>query len=172
MTSEHVSLRYYVRLARGDIGFSAAHFITFAGQCERLHGHNYQVAAEVHGPLDANHYVVDFVALADLLRQLLAEWDHRVLLPTRHPEIRVAADDKEVTAVFRDRRWVFPRGDCALLPVANTTAEILARHLASLLADRLQDRLGLRPERLVVEVHESPGQMGVCDLSRSESSVP
>lgn len=172
MSAEHVSHRYHVRLARADLMFSAAHFITFAGQCEQLHGHNYRVAAEVHGPLDANHYVVDFVALAEMLRQFLAELDHRVLLPTQHPEIRVVADANEVRAEFQDRRWVFPRGDCALLPVANTTAELLARHLASLLAERLENRLGLRPDRLVVEVHESPGQMGVCEVSRSTLRAP
>ncbi len=162
---------YHVRLAREDLAFAAAHFITFGGQCERLHGHNYRVAVEVHGPLDANHYVVDFVALADIVRQLLAELDHHVLLPTEHAEIRVAADDREVTATFQDRRWVFPRGDCVLLPVANTTAELLAHHLAVALASRLQDRLGLRPDRIAVEVHESPGQMGVCQIGRSDAGL-
>ncbi len=157
--------RYHVRLAREELAFAAAHFITFAGQCERLHGHNYRVAVEVYGPLDANHYVVDFVALAGIVRQLLAELDHHVLLPTEHPEIRVTASDREVTATFQDRRWVFPRGDCVLLPVANTTAELLARYLAWVLAERLESGLGLRPQRLVVEVHESPGQMGVCEVA-------
>lgn len=161
------SARYHVRLDRQDLAFSAAHFITFGGQCERLHGHNYRVAVEVHGPLDANQLVADFVALAEIVGQLLSDWDHRVLLPTEHAEIRVVAGDREVTATFRDRRWVFPRGDCVLLPVANTTAELLARHLAWALAPRLQERLGLCPDRLVVEVHESPGQMGVCQIGRS-----
>lgn len=173
MTTPYASPpRYHVRLDREDLAFSAAHFITFGGQCERLHGHNYRVAVEVHGPLDANHYVADFVALADIVRQLLAAWDHCVLLPTEHPEIRVAAGDREVTATFQDRRWVFPRGDCVLLPVGNTTAELLARHLASALADRLQERLGLRPDRILVEVHESPGQMGVCQIGRSDPGQP
>ncbi len=36
-----------VRIAKAEHVFSAAHFITFAGHCERLHGHNYHVAAEV-----------------------------------------------------------------------------------------------------------------------------
>lgn len=168
-TEAGLPVRYHVRLAREDLAFSAAHFITFGGQCERLHGHNYRVAVEVHGALDANHYVVDFGALGDLLRQLLSGWDHRVLLPTQHAEIRVAADDREVTATYQDRRWVFPRGDCVLLPMANTTAELLAQYLAAALAGRLEDRLGLRPERIVVEVHESPGQMGVCALGPSEA---
>jgi hypothetical protein len=52
-----VNERYHVRVAKDTLVFSAAHFITFAGNvCERLHGHNYRVAAEVAGPLDENHY--------------------------------------------------------------------------------------------------------------------
>jgi 6-pyruvoyltetrahydropterin/6-carboxytetrahydropterin synthase len=159
--SEH----YHVRLTKDHLVFSAAHFITFAGnQCERLHGHNYRVAAEVAGPLDENHYVVDFIALRDLLRDLVAAWDHRVLLPTEHPLIRVQADDRSVEAVFEDRRWVFPREDCVLLPVANTTAELLARHLGHQLADRLQQRTGRRPQMVRVEVDECFGQVAVCQL--------
>ena len=72
--------------------FSAAHFITFAGNiCERLHGHNYKVAAEVHGPLDENHYVVDFIAVRDALRGIVEELDHHTLLPTVHPQIKISA---------------------------------------------------------------------------------
>ncbi len=43
---------YSVRLRKTELVFSAAHFITFAGNiCERLHGHNYRTAVEVFGPL-------------------------------------------------------------------------------------------------------------------------
>ena len=149
-----------------DLVFSAGHFITFAGDtCERLHGHNYRVAAEVAGPLDENQYVVDFVAMHQALREILAEIDHYMLLPTEHPRIRVEATDTEVTAQFEDRRWVFPRGDCVLLPVANTTAELLARHIGRRLGEELQRRLGMRPEAIRVEVDECFGQLAVCELS-------
>ena len=37
---------YRVRIAKAEHVFSAAHFITYEGHCERLHGHNYRVAAE------------------------------------------------------------------------------------------------------------------------------
>ena len=47
-----MSESFSVRIAKAEHVFSAAHFITFGGQCERLHGHNYHVAAEIVGPLD------------------------------------------------------------------------------------------------------------------------
>src|SRR5207244_78131 len=111
-----MSEQYHVRLAKDFLVFSAAHFITFNGDvCERLHGHNYRVAAEVHGPLDENQYVVDFIFLRDTLKSLVDELDHHMLLPTGHPLIRVEPQGESVEVTFRDRRWVFPRGDCILL---------------------------------------------------------
>jgi 6-pyruvoyltetrahydropterin/6-carboxytetrahydropterin synthase len=160
-----VTPRYHVRISKDYLVFSAGHFITYNGDvCERLHGHNYRVAAEVHGPLDENQYVIDFIALRDTLRAIVDELDHHMLLPTAHPLIRVTADDQEVEARFRERRWVFPRQDCILLPVANTTSELLARYIAERLAGDLQARVGERPAHVRVEVDECFGNIAVCEL--------
>lgn len=161
-----MSETYHVRLTKEHLIFSAAHFITFNGNiCERLHGHNYRVFAEVYGPLDENQYVIDFMALRDTLKEITTELDHHMLLPTEHPQIQVAAGEDEVEVTFQDRRWVFPEGDCILLPVANTTAELLARYLGNELLDRLEKRTGVRPQRLVLGVDENEGQWGVCELT-------
>jgi 6-pyruvoyltetrahydropterin/6-carboxytetrahydropterin synthase len=162
-----VSASYSVRLQKEAFVFSAAHFITFNGNvCERLHGHNYRVAAEIFGPLDENQYVVDFIALRDALRAIVRPLDHHMLLPAEHPLIQVHSNGREVEARFGDRRWVFPRGDCVILPLANTTAELLARYLGQRLFDELQARFGWRPTRLRIEVDECEGQIGVCELVR------
>jgi 6-pyruvoyltetrahydropterin/6-carboxytetrahydropterin synthase len=157
---------YSVRLDKEHHIFSAAHFITYSGDiCERLHGHNYRVAVEVEGPLDENQYVIDFLALRDELKLITDELDHHVLLPTGHPLIRVTAGDKEIETVFTldGRRWIFPRGDCVLLPVVNTTAELLARYIGERLQVAIQRRTGLRPSRLEVAVDENHGQWGVWE---------
>jgi 6-pyruvoyltetrahydropterin/6-carboxytetrahydropterin synthase len=156
---------YHVRIEKDDMVFSSGHFITYdGGTCERLHGHNYRVRAEAHGPLDENHYVIDFIAFRDSLKEIIAELDHHMLLPTGHPLIRVVADEQEVTVTFEDRRWVFPRCDCVLLPVGNTTTELLARYIGRRLLDDLQARTGVRPQRLRIEVDENFGQWGACEL--------
>lgn len=162
MTSES----YFVRVQKTELVFSAAHFITFNGNiCERLHGHNYRVVAEVFGPLDENQYVVDFIALRDELKSIVHSLDHYMLLPTKHPTIRVVADDVSVEVTFEERRWVFPRGDCVLLPLVQTTAELLAQYIGRTLSDRLAERTGVRPERLRIAVDECEGQEGVYDRS-------
>ncbi len=159
---------FSVRLAKEQHVFSAAHFITFGGNvCERLHGHNYRVNVEVFGPLDGNQYVIDFIALRDELSKITGELDHRMLLPTGHPLIQVAAKGQEVEAIFTPdrRRWVFPAGDCLLLPVANTTAELIAEFIGRQLLNALAARTGMRPLRLRIEVDENHGQWGVCELT-------
>ncbi|HZN35477.1 MAG TPA: 6-pyruvoyl tetrahydropterin synthase family protein [Pirellulaceae bacterium] len=160
-------MSYRVRLEKEHHVFSAAHFITFAGDvCERLHGHNYRVAVEVEGPLDENQYVIDFVALRDELKTILDDLDHRMLLPTGHPLIRVTEGASEVEVVFTPdgRRWVFPHGDCAILPVANTTAELLARYIGERLRAAIDAQIGQTPARLIVAVDENHGQWGICEL--------
>jgi 6-pyruvoyltetrahydropterin/6-carboxytetrahydropterin synthase len=155
---------FHVRVTKDYLVFSAAHFITFNGNvCERLHGHNYRVAAEVEGPLDENHYVVDFIALRDTLREIVLELDHHVLLPTDHPLIKVTVGPRSVEARFEDRRWEFPAEDCVLVPVANTTAELLARYIGQKLSERLSGRTSVTPSRLRVEVDECEGQIGVWE---------
>lgn len=156
---------FHVRISKDDLVFSAGHFITLEGDtCERLHGHNYRVAAEVHGPLDENHYVIDFLALRDTLRAIIGQLDHRVLLPTEHPSIRLATDPQEVEVTFAGRRWVFPRSDCLLLPIANTTTELLAEYLGERLLQELALQTGSRPARVRLELEECPGFTAVCQL--------
>lgn len=156
---------YRVRVTKDHLVFSAAHFITFNGNiCERLHGHNWRVAVEVTGGLDENGYVFDFIALRDATQQLVSELDHRMLLPTQHPMIHVTADDHEVTAWFEQRRWVFPREDCILLPIANTTAELIARWMAERLREVIRSRSGHYVRSLSVDVEENFGQWARCDL--------
>lgn len=161
-----MSANFHVRVSKDFLVFSTAHFITIGENiCERLHGHNYRVAAEVAGPLDEQQCVIDFIALRDTLQEIVRGLDHFVLLPTEHPQIRVVANEHSVEATFQDRRWAFPRGDCILLPVPNTTAEKLAEFIAGRLLMELQKKKFKRPQRLQVEVDECYGQIGVCELS-------
>jgi 6-pyruvoyltetrahydropterin/6-carboxytetrahydropterin synthase len=149
---------FHVRIAKAEHVFSAAHFITFGGHCERLHGHNYHVAAEVAGPLDDDQLVIDFILVRDKLREIVTYLDHYVLLPTEHPELRVEDNGKEVTVTYTDRRWVFPSGDCRLLSIANTTAEMLAEFVGGKLLASLGS-YAERIERMQVEVDECDGQI-------------
>lgn len=160
---------YFVRVGGPETSFSAIHLVTFEdGSAENLHGHSFRVAAEVEGPLDRNGLVLDFVRLKRLLGEVVAELDHRVILPTRSPALAVEVEAEEVQARLRDRRWVFPEKACALLPIANATVELLAAWIAARLLAAIGPSKGGRPApavaRLRVEVEESPGQTAACEV--------
>jgi len=159
--------KYKVRVAKDYIGFCSAHFISFEGtQCERLHGHNYKVAAEVEAPLNEDYLVFDFIVLKKILREITDELDHRMLVPLKSKALEVKAGDEQVEIRYRSKRWVFPREDCALLEIENTTAELLASWIAARLRGsmtRAAPLSGRLPEVIRVEVEESPGQCAVYE---------
>ncbi len=158
---------YSVRIAGDNLIYSAAHFIMLPGGiCEPLHGHNYRVAVEINGPLDENGCVIDFLALLKIMKSIVAEVDHAVLLPTRHPTIGVLADEDEVEVQFAARRWVFPRAECRLLPVVSTTVELMAGYLAQRLLETLAGRGFTQPRRVRIELEESPGCWAACEITR------
>lgn len=153
---------YRVEICKEAFSFAAAHFITFAGDiCERIHGHNYGVRVTVEGPLDENRYVIDFIALRDAVLKITAELDHHVLLPERHQEILISRDERETTARFRERRWVFPNEDCVMLPVINTTAEEIARVIAERLRQAIAEHAPVAIDWIEVAVDENHGQWGI-----------
>ncbi|MBV9100483.1 MAG: 6-carboxytetrahydropterin synthase [Candidatus Dormibacteraeota bacterium] len=143
-----------LRLARADIGFSAAHFSVIDGVAERLHGHNYRVSLRARGRVDAEGTVVDFHVLKSALRDVCDELDERMLLPAHSPVVRVTQDGDRVAVDAATRHYVLPAGDVRLLPVVNTTCECLAAHLLG----AVRARLGTAPVRLSLGVEELPGQ--------------
>ncbi len=157
---DHTS--YRVHVSKDYLVFSSAHFITFAGhRCESLHGHNYRVAITLDGDLDPEGwYVVDFSVLKKVMRRLCDEIDHRVLLPLTNPKLTVGEHGDTISVAYMGApRYVFPRHDCALLPVPNTTVEMLAQYLAGRLRTELPDVA--RVVAIEVEVEESFGQSAV-----------
>src|SRR5258707_1028998 len=139
--------RYQVRVTKDHLVFCSGHFISYEGdRCERLHGHNYRTTVEIEGPLDDNRYVFDFIALKRRTRAITDELDHRMLLATRNALISVEEGPESVRVRYREREWVFPREDCVLLPIENTTAELLARYIAGRLLDDLRRHHNYQPE--------------------------
>lgn len=161
--------RYSVRVTKDYLVFSAGHFITYDGDhCERIHGHNYRAAVTIEDDLDANHYVFDFIALKNMVRALTDELDHRMLLPTRSAMIRLEEDGPNLVVRYRDRYWSFPRDECVLVPIANTTAELLADYLGERLRQCIADRGLPTPRAMSVEIEESFGQSATVEWRRDD----
>jgi 6-pyruvoyltetrahydropterin/6-carboxytetrahydropterin synthase len=153
--------QFRVAVTKDSFVFAAAHFITFSGhRCETLHGHNYRTRVVVEGGLDPEaHYVFDFGALKQIVRRLTDELDHKVLLPLQNPQLDVrTAGDSVTVAVAGKPRYVFPAGDCVLLPVPNTTVEMLAQYLAGRVRQEIAPAGAVALRAVEVEVEENFGQ--------------
>lgn len=163
-----MSQGFRVSVSKEYLSFSSAHFITLSGhQCESLHGHNYRVGVMVEGDLDPEcAFVVDFGVLKRIVRPYTQAVDHRVLLPTLNPKLVITTEgDRLLIEYLGAQRFVFPLSNCALLPIANTTAEMIAQYLAQQLRIDLKKE-GLGNLRVIeVEVEESAGQAACYRLS-------
>lgn len=149
---------YRVVVEKEYLRFSAAHFISFGGKCERLHGHNYAVSVELEGGLTEDRYVFDFVVLKRIVRQICDSLDHHFLLPqrSRHLDIKKTAGEWEIR--FEGRRYVLPAEDVLALPVDNITAERLAEYICDQLVEVLPEHDVASLTAVTVGVEESPGQ--------------
>ena len=153
---------FRVSVTKDYLVFASAHFITFAGhRCEGLHGHNYRARVTLDGALDAESwFVFDFVTIKHLMRRLCDEIDHKVLLPLENPKLQIAEEGESIKVAYEGKpRYVFPRGDCALLPITNTTVEMLAE----LLATRLQAEL------VKMEAKLGPGGLTAIEMEVEEN---
>jgi 6-pyruvoyltetrahydropterin/6-carboxytetrahydropterin synthase len=152
---------FKVAVTKDNLVFASAHFITFPGhRCEQLHGHNYRTRVVVEGGLHPEaHYVLDFSELKSVMKRLTDEIDHKVLLPLHNPKIDIReAGDSVSVAVGGKPRYVFPKIDCALLPIPNTTVEMLAQYLAGRVCKEIASSGAVQVRAIEIEVEENFGQ--------------
>jgi 6-pyruvoyltetrahydropterin/6-carboxytetrahydropterin synthase len=165
-------MSWKVLIERGNLGFSSAHFITFEGQCEPLHGHNYGVHVEVEGALTPDSFVLDFVVLKNIVRALCKDWDHRFLLPLKNPHLRLTEHPSDWEIVFDGplthgatpadgvTRYLLPKASVVALPIENATAERLAQQLAMRIVEQLRAVSAFESlERIQVGVAETEMQV-------------
>jgi 6-pyruvoyltetrahydropterin/6-carboxytetrahydropterin synthase len=109
--------------------FCAAHALMISGQREPVHGHNWKVTAVIAGStLDADGLLCDFHTAEDVLKEIVSPFDNNNLNACEP----------------------FSKG-------TNPSAELVAKHIADELAERLDE--ALRPHARVasVSVTEAPG---------------
>ena len=161
---------FRVSVTKDYLVFASAHFITFAGhRCEGLHGHNYRARVTIEGDLNQESwFVFDFVELKRIMKRLCDEIDHLVLLPLKSDRVAVVQEGETVSvSVDGKPRYVFPRRDCALLPIPNTTVEMLAQMLTERLQGELE-KLGAKGLTAIeMEVEENFGQSAVYRVGLS-----
>lgn len=151
--------RFTLHVAKEAIKFSAAHFIAYPGFRERLHGHNYSVAVTVEGALGPDGYVVDFGLVKRIAKRICTELDERMLIPAQSETLTVVHHENVLELECEDgTRFVLPRSDVVLMPIAHTSAEELSRYLCRRLIGELREEGPRDLTAIEVAVAEAPGQ--------------
>lgn len=151
---------FRIRVDHENLKFNSAHFVLFGnGECESLHGHNYRAWVELEGSLQPSDYVLDFLAVKPLMKQICERLDHRVLLPTEHDGLRIERGESVIDATYCQKQYRFPAEDVRLLPIRNTSAELLAQYICGELKAEIRSRFGESGVTTIrVGVQESFGQ--------------
>lgn len=138
--------------------FAAAHMATLGDELEPLHGHNYEVRCRVEGELTSDQWVIDFGVIKRVVREACEQLDHRFLLQRDSTLLDIEEREGTWTVRFGERRYVFPASDVAVLPIANTTAELIAEWIWGRVAAALASGGHQNIEMVAVDVEEMPGQ--------------
>ncbi len=145
-----------------DLGFNSAHFITYGNVCENLHGHNFHTRVIAHGDDSGEGYVLDFVALTRLARDICQTLSDRVILPGNSPVVRLEQQDGLIKVESFGKRYWLESSGCVVLPIANATAELIAGHIGERLSEALRrENLASGVHLLEVGVEEADRQWGI-----------
>lgn len=119
---------FEVNLQKENFKFNAAHFVTFKGFRERLHGHNYRVGVKLVGLKIRNDgYLIDFGDVKKSCRKCCKVLNEHVLIPMKSDvmDIQVHESTIELRCHVDDCEFSFPKDDCVMLPIVHSTAEEL-----------------------------------------------
>jgi 6-pyruvoyltetrahydropterin/6-carboxytetrahydropterin synthase len=158
-----MSRRFSIRVDKDYFNFASAHFLIFAnGRREALHGHNYQVSVAVEGDLDTAGVVLDFITFKPLVKRVCDELDHRTLIQKRSPALQIRQSKQQVEVRYKGQQIILPKRDVILLPLVNTSTELLAEHIAGEIRRKVRQKFPAAKLRLIeIAVEESRGQRGL-----------
>jgi len=150
---------FRVHVAKDYLKFSAAHFIAYKGFRERLHGHNYRVSVEVEGTsLGPEGYLLDFGLLKRIARNVCRTLDEKIVIPMHSDCLRIREEAGQIIVLYENDEFRFPVADVALVPIAHSSAEELARHLAGEMQRELGKHAIGRITALTIGIEETTGQ--------------
>lgn len=139
-----------------NIRFSAAHFIPSHDKCSRLHGHDYTVSADIEG-MEKKGFVVDYLVVEKILRDITEPMDHRVILPINSTDLRIENDGNLITVEYSGKKIMVDRGDVYKIEKESSSSE----NIASYLLEKLTENLRSFPNiiRVSLCVYEGPGRV-------------
>jgi 6-pyruvoyltetrahydropterin/6-carboxytetrahydropterin synthase len=149
-----------LELSKENFEFAAGHFTIFTPTVrERLHGHNFRVAAKIDAVVSEDFGMAfDYGVYKEILKDLCESLDGYFLLPSSSPYLRIEEVEDYYFAYFHEDKIPFLKKDVLLLPLKNISVEELARWFVEQLVMDKETIATYRVVALYVQVFSGPGQ--------------
>ena len=127
-----VPKKFKVIIGVRGLSFDSANYtLGVSEKCLNLHGHTFSVSVEVLGEIrDDTGMVLDFSLLKKHIKEIIEEYDHKVLLPKGHTKSTI------IKGLFRT--------EIKELDYSHATTEYIALELAKRLYERIKMPLRLK----------------------------
>lgn len=137
----------------GTFAFSAAHAGIHDGKFEPLHGHTFTVTLRLHGkPDETTGMLCDFTDVKSALTSAITPLKRRTIMPDQPAGGRCHVHDGQILIEAGSKVYSLPVDDVTLLPIANTTTELIA---AWILGQTLPALTGTGLRRAELELSEA-----------------
>ncbi len=157
-----------IEIAKSYLHFSAAHFTIFsATERERLHGHNWRVAAEITGEMGDDGLCFDYAIYKKILKDLCAQYDEYTLIAETSPHLDITEDADFYFIKHNGRTQPLLKTDTILLPVSNITIESLSSYFLELLVSDQKTLDECCIHAFEVRVSSGPNQWGISRWRRA-----
>jgi hypothetical protein len=84
------------------------------------------------------------------------------LIQSSSPNLAVQRRAQEIEVRYKAQKIILPKSDVILLPLANTSTELLAEHVAKLIRRQVKAKFpGAEIRTIEVGVEEARGQRGI-----------
>ena len=123
-------MSFIVELKKERFKFSSTHFTIFSeDRAEKLHGHNYKVSINIKFKeiSEDTGLTVEFSELKTEIQRLCDFLDEKILLPSASPYLSMGEVDDNIGVRYQNKFYSFPKEDCEILDLQNTSSECLAQ---------------------------------------------
>jgi len=158
-----------IEIHKQYLHFSVAHFTIFSETSrERLHGHNFRIAASITGEVDDNGLCFDYAIYKKILHEVCLRFDEYTLIAENSPYLTIAEDGDYYRVTHNGIPMLLLKSDTILLPIRNVTIEELSHHLlAEVMGDgSLVDELKIH--EFEMRVSSGPDQWGSAKWVRND----
>lgn len=158
-----------IELTKPYLEFSAGHFTVFSEtKREKLHGHNFNVHAEITAEVTPNGMAFDYSIYKKKIYDLCRELNGYFLLANDSPYLKIVEEGNQYCCLFAQEKIYFPKDDVILMPLKNITVEELAIWFLNQLIAEKEEIKKYLIHQILIKVYSAPGQAASVVWERDE----